>query len=114
MRALALALTAAVLAVPAAAARGPASKIAYVHGRAAQLIYVDSALRQPILLPHTGVPHWSGDGRLVSFGVDLPAVELSWAPTGERAAYVTRDGGVGIWTPRGRRVVLPGGWGASA
>ncbi|OLE01038.1 MAG: hypothetical protein AUG91_02670 [Actinobacteria bacterium 13_1_20CM_4_69_9] len=121
MRALALALTVAVLAVPAAAARGPASKIAYVHGRAAQVIYVDSALRQPIVLPHTGVPHWSGDGRLVSFGgyivagrVDLPTADLSWAPTGERAAYVTKDGGVGIWTPRGRRAVLPGGWGASA
>ena len=116
----ALALTIALLAVPAAAARGPLTRIAYVHGRSALLISVGSTLRQPIRLPRTGAPRWSGDGRLVSFGgyiaadgVQLPTDSLSWAPTGERAAYVTKAGGVRIWTPRGQRTVVADGWGAA-
>jgi len=121
MRALALALGVALLSVPAAGARGPDPKIAYVHGRNALLIYSGSALRQPILLPRSGTPHWSGDGRLVSFGgyivaggVQLPAADLAWAPSGERAAYVTKGGGAGIWSSRGRRTVVPDGWGAES
>jgi hypothetical protein len=117
---LALGLTVAFLAVPTAGARSSAAKIAYVHGRSAQLIYVGSPLRRPIRLPRTGAPRWSGDGRLVSFGgyiltsrVHLPTDSLSWAPTGERAAYVTKAGGVRIWTPRGQRAVVPDGWGAA-
>jgi hypothetical protein len=120
MRALALALGLALLTVPAAAARAPAGKIAYVHGKRGLLIYIGSALRQPIPLAKTGTPHWSGDGRLVSFGgyivaggVQLPTVDLTWAPSGERAAYVTKAGGAGVWTAsRGAQVVVPSGWGA--
>jgi hypothetical protein len=70
-------------------------------------------------LPRTGVPQWSGDGRLLSFGgyvvarhLQLPTAELVWAPVGERAAYVT-DGGVHIWTPRSDVAVVPDGWGAT-
>ena len=122
MRALALALGLALLTVPAAAARTAAAKIAYVHGKQGLLVYVGSALRQPVPLAETGTPHWSGDGRLVSFGgyivaggVQLPTVELRWAPSGERAAYVTTAGGVAIWTPsRARQVVVPDGWGAQS
>jgi hypothetical protein len=120
MRALALALGAALLSVPAASARGPSAKIAYVHGRQALLVYVGSPLRQPIVLPQAGPPRFSGDGRLVSFGgfivaggVRLPTADLSWAPTGERAAYATKAGGVSIWS-RSRTVqVVPDGWGAT-
>src|SRR5213076_1336763 len=52
-------------------------------------------------------------GYIVAGGVQLPTVDLSWAPTGERAAYVTKAGGVGLWTAGGRRAVVPSGWGAS-
>jgi hypothetical protein len=60
----------------------------------------------------------SGDGRLVSVGgriighADLPTRTLTWAPTGERAAYVTTQGGVMEWTPRGLKRLEPNGWGA--
>jgi hypothetical protein len=121
MRALALALGLALLSAPAAAAQTPRAKIAYVHGRQALVLDVRTGTRQTYSLPRTGAPHWSGDGRLVSFGgyiveggVQLPTVELSWAPTGERAAYVTKDDGVGTWTPGGRQTVVPDGWGATA
>jgi hypothetical protein len=120
MRALALALTLALVTIPAAAAGSPSVKIAYVHGRTAQALSMNGVLRQTIVLPRAGVPHWSGDGRLLSFGgyivsggVQLPTVDLRWAPSGERAAYITKTGGVGIWTPDGRRAVAPSGWGAS-
>jgi hypothetical protein len=119
MRALALALGIALVSIPAIAARGPSTKIAYVHGRQALVIYADSPLRQPIALPQTGPPRWSGDGRLLSFGgyivsggVRLPTGELSWAPTGERAAYVTKAGGVSVWSRSGTQQVVPDGWGA--
>jgi hypothetical protein len=120
MRALALALATALLSVAGAAARGPSAKIAYVHGRQALLIYAGSPLRQPIDLPQTGPPRFSGDGRLVSFGgyivaggVRLPTSDLSWAPTGERAAYVTNAGGVLVWSPSRTQQVVPDGWGAT-
>jgi hypothetical protein len=120
MRALALALAVALLSVPAAAALGPGAKIAYVHGREGLLIYAGSAIRQPIVLPQTGPPHWSGDGRLVSFGgyivagrIQLPTADISWAPTGERAAYVTRAGGASVWSASHTQQVVPDGWGAT-
>jgi hypothetical protein len=61
----------------------------------------------------------SGDGKLVSIGglvvghVKLPTRTLAWAPTGERAAYVTSEGAVVEWTPRGKRFLEPKGWGAT-
>jgi hypothetical protein len=120
VRALAIALGAAVLAVPAAAApAATAGKMAYVHGRSGVVIDLSSGLRQTFRLPRTGVPRWSGDGHLVSFGgyivsggVQLPTAELTWAPTGERAAYVTRQGGARVWSPSGERRIAPDGWGA--
>lgn len=63
---------------------------------------------------------FSGDGKLVSIGglvvdrVKLPTTTLAWAPTGERAAYVTTEGAVVEWTPRGKRYLEPKGWGATA
>lgn len=120
MRALALALGVALVSVPAAAARVPSAKIAYVHGKDGLLIYAESPLRQPIDLPKPGVPRFSGDGRLVSFGgyivaggVELPTSDIVWAPTGERGAYVTAAGGVSIWSPSRTRQVVPHGWGAT-
>ncbi len=62
---------------------------------------------------------WSGDGKLISIGgwivghVKLPTATLAWAPTGERAAYVTTEGAVMEWTPQGKRVLEPKGWGAT-
>jgi hypothetical protein len=63
---------------------------------------------------------FSGDGRLYSIGgtilgaasAKLPTRTLTWAPTGERAAYVTTQGGVVEWTPAGTRRLEPNGWGA--
>jgi hypothetical protein len=121
MRALALVLGAALLAVPHTAAVNRDAKLLYVHGRRALIVYVGSPLLQPILLKQTGPPHWSGDGRLISIGgwvvgrARLPTTEVIWAPTGELAAYVTKSGGVSVWTPaRGRRQVVPDGWGAQS
>jgi len=72
------------------------------------------------VLPQTGQPRWSGDGRLVSFGgyivaggVHLPTADIAWAPTGERAAYVTKSGGVSVWSPPRTQQVVPDGWGAT-
>jgi len=75
--------------------------------------------------PGTDAPYrqlgLSGDGRLVSIGgwvvghVKLPTRTLAWAPTGERAAYVTTDGAVAEWTPlHGRRFLEPKGWGGTS
>lgn len=69
----------------------------------------------------SGAVRWSGDGKLLSVGGRVvggakvsPGLELTWAPTGETAAYVTKHGGVILWTPRaGRRRILPDGWGAT-
>ncbi|HEY1366210.1 MAG TPA: hypothetical protein VGF23_03815 [Gaiellaceae bacterium] len=67
-----------------------------------------------------GPVHWSGDGKLVSSGGriaggrSLPTHELVWAPTGERAAYVTRLGGIVVWSASGGRRVAPDGWGATS
>jgi hypothetical protein len=120
VRALAVALGFAALATPAASAALHA-KIAYVHAKKAVIVSLGSPVRQPIAVSETGPPHWSGDGRLLSIGgyvvgrVRLPAAELVWAPTGERAAYVTKQGGAGVWTPgSGRREVVANGWGAQS
>ena len=62
---------------------------------------------------------FSGDGRLISIGgtivgrAKLPTRTLAWAPTGERAAYVTSQGAVVEWTPQGKRFIEPRGWGAT-
>jgi hypothetical protein len=121
MRALAPALGLALLVVSGAAAARSDPKILYVRGRTVVVVYVGHPLRQPIRLRTIGRPHWSGDGRLISIGGDvigrvrLPTAELTWAPTGERAAYVTKDGGAAVWTPTaGRRMVVPRGWGAQS
>src|ERR1044072_504258 len=111
MRALAVALRVGLLAVPPAAARSPGVKVVYLQGKTAVIVSLGSAIRQPIPLSTTGTPGWSGDGRLVSVGgtiigrARLPTTQLSWAPTGERAAYLTRGGGVRIWTPAGQEQV---------
>jgi hypothetical protein len=110
----------ALMSVPGADARPAPGKVAYVQGNRGLVVYLGNHLRQPIPLPQTGAPRWSGDGRLVSFGgyivsghVHLPTTELVWAPTGERAAYVTKAGGVSIWTRSRVRVVVRSGWGAT-
>jgi hypothetical protein len=61
---------------------------------------------------------FSGDGRLAAIGgtilghAKLPTRWLVWAPSGERAAYVTTQGGVVEWTPSGLHRLEPNGWGA--
>jgi hypothetical protein len=103
----------AVSASPAAAA-----KIAYRAGKQVVVVYLDDGFRQPIASPNAGPLRWSGDGRFLAIGdrivgrTTLPTAEVTWAPTGARAAFVTRRGGVRIWTPTRRTVVVPNGWGA--
>jgi hypothetical protein len=68
------------------------------------------------VLTKNGPPRWSGDGRLLSIGgwivgrVRLPATQLEWAPTGETAAFQTKDGTVLMWRATGTRTVVPAAW----
>jgi hypothetical protein len=105
-----------VLAAPASAAR-----IAFLHH--GSLVVLDPATgvrRVALRRAGNGPVAWSGDGRLVSVGgrivggPTLPAARLVWAPTGERAAYTTRRGGVRVWSRRETRRVVPDGWGAQS
>ena len=120
MRAAALALAVLVLAVPAAAATPPGLKLLVRDGSRLAVVYLDrpAPFVQPLLHPRPGLLAFSGDGRLISIGgtivgrARLPTRWLAWAPTGERAAYVTTQGGVVEWTPAGLRRLEPNGWGA--
>jgi hypothetical protein len=96
--------------------------------RAGNLVVADVAprSRQHVVMRHAGngSVRWSGDGKLVSSGGKIaggptlptsswPAPGLAWAPTGETAAYMTRRGGVGVWSPNGgRHTIVRDGWGA--
>jgi hypothetical protein len=117
----------AALAVALALALVPAGpRAAYVHR--GSLVVVDLATgRRRVVLRHAGFGpvRWSGDGRLVSSGgriaggphrsTLLDTGAIAWAPSGERAAYVTRRGGVEVWSPTGgRRRVVADGWGAQS
>lgn len=95
--------------------------VAFLHG--GNLVVVDVATHQQRVVMHHagyGPVRWSGDGRLLSSGAKiaggptLPATPV-WAPRGETAAWVTKNGGVQTWTPRGGiRKVIESGWGARA
>jgi hypothetical protein len=109
------ALALAVTALPATAASNPPAKIAYRNGPS---VLVGG---QVIARNVPGAVRWSGDGKLLSIGgrvvggPQLAAADLAWAPTGERTAFTTKRGGVGIWTPaQGTRAIVPDGWGATS
>ena len=112
MRVLALALVIGVLATPSAAA-APGLQLLVRDGNHLTLVG-----RQTIDVGPYRSLAFSGDGRLISVGgwivgrAKLPTRWLVWAPTGERAAYVTSQGGVVEWTPSGLRRLEPNGWGA--
>ena len=99
-----------------------AASVAFLHG--GNLVVVDTATHaQRVVMQHAGIGpvRWSGDGRLVSSGgkiaggPTLPTAELTWAPTGERAAYLTEAGALYVWTAgSGSRLVAPAAWGAQA
>jgi hypothetical protein len=128
VRVVAVAVALLASAVSAAGGRtGAAGPVAFLRG--GNLVVVDlSTGRQTVALRNagTGPVGWSGDGKLVSSGGRIaggPALPagvwsapgLAWAPTGEIAAYVTRQGGVVTWSPeRGSRTIVPDGWGATA
>jgi hypothetical protein len=64
---------------------------------------------------------WSVDGRLLSDGgriiggPRLAASSLTWAPTGETAAYETKSGAVELWSRGvGSRMILAAAWGATS
>jgi hypothetical protein len=69
----------------------------------------------------SGAVRWSGDGKLVSVGGEIiggptlgTGFDLTWAQSGEAAAFLTAKGGAAIWTPSaGSRRILPDGWGAT-
>jgi hypothetical protein len=104
----------------AVAAAGAA--VAFIHG--GNLVVTDLATHQQRVVMHHagfGPVRWSGDGKLVSSGgriaggPALPAAEIAWAPAGETAAYLTRSGGVAVWSPSvGIRTVVPATWGAKS
>lgn len=120
MRVLACVLAAFVVCVPAAGATPPGLKLLVRDGSKLAVIYVDRVT--PFVQPLHAAPWrplaFSGDGRLISIGgtilgrATFPTRQLSWAPTGERAAFTTTDGSVVVWTPAGRRRIEPKGWGA--
>jgi hypothetical protein len=99
-----------------------AVSVAFLHG--GNLVVLDTATHaQRVVMHHAGngPVRWSGDGKLVSSGgkvaggPTLPADDLKWAPTGERAAFMTKDGGVEVWSPRsGITRIAPDGFGAQA
>jgi hypothetical protein len=104
------------------AAAVAAAAVAFLHG--GNLVVVDTGTHsQRVVLRHAGIGpvRWSGDGRLVSSGGKiaggpaLPTAQLTWAPRGETAAYLTRAGALFVWSPsRGKRRILPASWGAQA
>jgi hypothetical protein len=118
VRVLACVLAAIVVLTPSAAAVPAGLKLLARDGNALSLVYVDRAT--PSTQPLTAGPYrqiaFSGDGRLTSIGgtivgrVKLPTPTLTWAPTGERAAYTTTQGAVVLWTPDGKRKIEPNGW----
>jgi hypothetical protein len=117
MRALAFALGLSLLLVPAATANPSGSKVLARYGNYLTLVGHETTTPGPYR-PLA----FSGDGRLYSVGgkvlggipATLPTRWLAWAPTGERAAYVTSEGAVVEWTPAtGKRYLEPKGWGAN-
>lgn len=111
MRVVACVLAACVVLVPAAASATGSPTVVARDGAKIASVATGRAGR---------AVRFSGDGRLVSVGglivgrADLPTKTLTWAPTGERAAYVTTQGAVVEWTPAGgRRFLEPKGWGAT-
>ena len=99
---------------------GTDQRVAFVHG--GNLVVANLATgAQQVVLTHAalGPVAWSGDGKLVSDGgriadgPALPTSALSWAPTGETAAFIATDGSVRLWTTgAGQRTILPNAWGA--
>ncbi len=94
--------------------------VAYLHGGNLVVLDVATGTRHVVLhRAGAGPVRWSGDGRRVSSGGRVaggPSFDtgsLAWAPTGEKAAYVTKKGGVVVWRrSAGRRPVVADGWGA--
>ena len=94
--------------------------VAFLHG--GNLVVVDLGTHQQRVVMHNagiGPVRWSGDGRLVSSGgkiaggPTLPTAQPVWAPAGETAAWVTKRGGVRMWSrAQGFRTVIRNGWGA--
>jgi hypothetical protein len=114
VRVLALALVAIALLVPSAAAAPHGLQLLVRDGNHVTVVggrTVTAGVYRPLA--------FSGDGRLISIGgwivghAKLPTRTLAWAPTGERAAYVTSEGAVIEWTPAGKHVLEPKGWGAT-
>src|SRR5918911_4274225 len=107
VRAAVLALVPVVLAAPAAGARTPASKLAFLERGSLVVVDLASGSRRVVATHVSGTPGLSGDGALVSVGgrivggPKLPTAKLVWAPTGGTAALQTRAGAVFVWSPGG-------------
>jgi hypothetical protein len=118
VRALACVLAVAIVLVPGAGATPAGLKLLVRDDDRLALVYADrvTPFRQPLEPSPYRDLGFSGDGRLVSIGGDvlgrakLPTRTLTWAPTGERAAYTTTEGAVVVWTPAGKRRIEPKGW----
>lgn len=109
------------LVAPAAGARAPSGKLAFLERGSLVVVDLASGSRRVVARHVSGAPGLSGDGRLASVGARIvggPKLgngKLVWAPAGETAAFQTRAGAVFTWSPTaGRRLVVEASWGATS
>jgi hypothetical protein len=102
-----------------AAGGSPAGEVAFVRDGNLVVLYLATGERRIVQEHVSGRVRFGAGGRYVSAGGSiaggpaLPAADLIWEPGGSRAAYVTRRGGVVVWSPTGPpETIVPDGWGA--
>jgi hypothetical protein len=105
----------------ALAALALSGQVAFLRGNT--LVQIDLATgAETVVAEHAAPPvAFSGDGKFVSWaghvvgGPSFPTSRVTWGPTGETLAYVTKAGAAFVWDPTtGLRTVVPAGWGASS
>jgi hypothetical protein len=99
----------------------PSPQVAFVRGGNLTVLYTGARVQNVVLEQAPAGPvGFSGNGKLVSAGGRIPGIRrlptagLAWAPTGETAAYQTREGAVWVWSPGDRTRILLSTWGATS
>lgn len=124
MRALGVAALASLTLLASAGTAGGGAaggEVAFVRGDSLVVLYLATGEQRVVQEHVAGQVRFGAGGRYVSAGGQvaggpaLPAADLAWEPSGDRAAYVTRKSGVVVWSPtHGRRAVVANGWGAQS